>query len=111
MSTHNLKIRTTWLDRIVAGDKRAEIRKHDRDYQVGDTLHLTEVDGQYGYPVTYPYDESEPESPDRGHRTVDVIVTHVLDGRLAEGIDDGYCVLSISKPGPSIATMLAGGAA
>ena len=94
MRVHDLKIRTAWLDRIESGEKRAEIRKHDRDYQAGDVLHLTEV-SEHGYPVTYPHPADAPEHPDLGHRVLDVRVTHVLDGRLAGGLDDGYCVLSI----------------
>lgn len=93
MSTHDIKIRTEWLARVVSGEKRAEIRLHDRDYQVGDVLHMTEVD-KHGYPVTYPTDGTK-EGPDVGHLTVDAFITHVLDGRQADGIHDGYCLLSI----------------
>lgn len=38
--THRLKILPEYLDRIVSGQKRFEIRKDDRDFQVGDWLHL-----------------------------------------------------------------------
>jgi hypothetical protein len=92
---HDLKIRSHWLARVKSGEKRFELRKHDRDYQVGDVLHLTEVN-EYGSPISYPVDASTPEGPDHGHHTFDVRVLHVLDGRQADGIDDDYCLLSIA---------------
>ena len=36
--THTLKIEPNYLLRLVAGDKKCEIRENDRDYQVGDIL-------------------------------------------------------------------------
>ncbi|MCG7285392.1 DUF3850 domain-containing protein [Cellulomonas sp. ACRRI] len=92
---HDLKIRTQWLARVKSGEKRFELRKHDRDYQVGDVLHLTEVN-DFGSPIFYPESGDESEGPDRGHNTFDVRVLHVLDGRQADGIDDDYCLLSIA---------------
>ena len=38
MAHHNLKIETKYLLDIVKGRKQFEIRKNDRDYQVGDTV-------------------------------------------------------------------------
>lgn len=94
MTIHNVKTQTQWFDRVKAGEKRAEIRVHDRDYQVGDVLHMTEANAS-GYPITYPTDGSPAEGPDAGHRTLDVVITHVLPGRMAAGIADGHCLLSI----------------
>jgi len=43
MSTyHELKCRTEYFSRIQSGQKTFEIRKNDRDFQVGDTLSLRE---------------------------------------------------------------------
>ena len=87
MSTHELKIKREWYDRIVAGEKTAEIRIHDRDYQAGDHLFLSVSPakiGTNGDPLT---------------EAVTVTVTHVLDGRLAQGIADDYCLLSIRLGG------------
>ena len=87
MSTHELKIKREWFDRIVTGEKTAEIRIHDRDYQAGDTLWL-KVDppkrGTNGDPLT---------------EAVSVNVTHVLDGRHADGIENAYCLLSFRMGG------------
>jgi len=42
MTEHSLKILPQFLARILSGQKTFEIRKNDRDYQVGDTLFLQE---------------------------------------------------------------------
>lgn len=41
--THKLKILPHYLDRILSGQKRFEIRKNDRDFQVGDWVQLIET--------------------------------------------------------------------
>lgn len=47
---HELKIRPEFLQRIKSGTKTFEIRKNDRDFQVGDTLLLKEFDPAIGWP-------------------------------------------------------------
>ena len=95
MATHELKTRTRWLDRVAAGEKRAEVRRHDRDFQVGDTLHLVEVD-DYGYTVwTRGVRDLRGRFIGMHQRSVDVRVTHVLLGAHADGIDDDCCLLSV----------------
>lgn len=97
MSAHTLKIQSRWLERVVSGEKRAEIREHDRDFQVGDRIDLVEVN-ERGYPV-----RDWVERDERGRfvygwvdrPTVPVVITHVLLGRFVDGVDDAYCVLSI----------------
>lgn len=41
--THELKIFPEFFSAVCTGVKRAELRKNDRDYRVGDTLHLLEA--------------------------------------------------------------------
>lgn len=41
--THELKIYPDFFSAVCTGVKRAELRKNDRDYRVGDTLHLLET--------------------------------------------------------------------
>lgn len=38
--THKIKIDRCFFENVLSGRKRFEIRKNDRDYQVGDWLHL-----------------------------------------------------------------------
>lgn len=97
MATHDLKIESRWFARVASGKKRSEIRKHDRDYQVGDVLRLFEVN-EYGSRKGHFVERDE-----RGrfvNRWVDTDpilarVTHVLPGAQADGITPDYCVLSI----------------
>lgn len=42
--THDLKIWPEHFAAVVSGDKTFEVRVNDRDYQVGDVLHLQEYD-------------------------------------------------------------------
>ena len=77
--THDLKIYPEFFSAVCAGVKRAELRKNDRDYRVGDTLHLMETP--------------------RGscHQTgefINVKITHIAD--VGEWIP-GYVLLSIER--------------
>lgn len=77
--THELKIFPEFFSAVCTGVKRAELRKNDRDYRVGDTLHLMETP--------------------RGscHQTgefINVKITHITD------VDEwmpGYVLLSIER--------------
>ncbi|WP_130944501.1 DUF3850 domain-containing protein [Klebsiella pneumoniae] len=80
--THDLKIYPEFFSAVCAGVKRAELRKNDRDYRVGDTLHLMETP--------------------RGscHQTgefINVKITHIAD--VGEWIP-GYVLLSIEREPP-----------
>jgi hypothetical protein len=44
MTTHNLKTWSCYFIEVLAGNKTFELRKNDRNYKVGDTLNLIEVD-------------------------------------------------------------------
>lgn len=75
--THDLKIYPEFFSAVCTGVKRAELRKNDRDYLVGDTLHLMETL--------------------RGscHRTgeyINVTITHIAD--VGEWMP-GYVLLSV----------------
>lgn len=77
--THYLKIYPEFFSAVCTGVKRAELRKNDRDYRVGDTLHLMETP--------------------RGscHQTgefINVKITHIAD--VGEWMP-GYVLLSIER--------------
>ena len=42
MKTHELKTLPPFFDRVFSGDKTFELRRNDRDFQVGDVLVLRE---------------------------------------------------------------------
>ncbi|EMC4265361.1 DUF3850 domain-containing protein [Cronobacter sakazakii] len=42
VKVHVIKIAPKYLDQVVAGLKKAELRKNDRDYKAGDVLSLCE---------------------------------------------------------------------
>ena len=77
---HILKTWPEYFRAVVSGEKRFEVRRNDRGFQVGDRLVLAEFDKEkdkitgalYGCNVTY-----------------------VLEGP-GFGIEAGYCVLGIS---------------
>lgn len=75
---HELKIEHEWLDRIRRGLKTCEIRKHDRDFQAGDTLYL----------------RCTCSSGELWTTQVMHVLTHNV---FPQGIQPGYCVLSLDN--------------
>lgn len=87
---HKLKIEKRWFDRILEDEKKCELRKNDRDFQVGDliTFIVSRIeegdDGNYYRIPPYQRDEK-------------FVITHVLTSDMCEGLKNGYCVLSITE--------------
>lgn len=79
MTTHELKTWPVYFRRVCAGDKTFEVRKSDRDFQIGDFLTLKEYD---------------PYKGEYTGKEVSAYITYILHGG-AFGIQDGYCVMSI----------------
>ncbi|WP_435321805.1 DUF3850 domain-containing protein [Klebsiella sp. HN106] len=75
--THELKIYPEFFSAVCTGVKRAELRKNDRDYRVGDTLHLLET----------PRGSCNPTG-----EYINVKITHIAD--VGEWMP-GYVLLSI----------------
>ena len=54
---HKLKIQQEYLDNLISGRKKVEIRLNDRDYQRGDLLIFTDYSGikteEYMFEVTH----------------------------------------------------------
>ncbi len=82
MRVHNLKTESQYFRDVWDGKKKAEIRKDDRGYEVGDRLMLWEYRN----------------GKKTGSRQL-LIVTHVLRGVPEYGLKDGYCILSFEHAG------------
>lgn len=83
MAHHELK---TWLDSydsIASKIKQFDIRKNDRNFKVGDTFILKEWD---------------PETKKYTGNILNANVDYILHGGQF-GIEEGYCVMSISVCG------------
>lgn len=80
METHRLKIKSEHFSAVINKTKTAEIRYNDRNYQVGDTLILNEID----------------ENGNFTGKNCAVIVTHVLDDN--QYLQNGYVMLSFFMP-------------
>ncbi len=83
MKTHFIKTWPAYFERVLEGQKAFEVRKNDRDYQVGDILVLEWFD-----PELQP---TRHQRPDRLFREV----TYILHGGQF-GIEHGYCVMQLS---------------
>lgn len=80
MRIHDLKIQRKHFIDVESGHKRAEIRKHDRDFKVGEFLRLNEID-EHGTAT--------------GEGLI-VLITHILPGG-DFGLDAEYSILSIGR--------------
>ena len=74
--SHDLKILPKYFEAVVAGIKRFELRKNDRNFQVGERITLREWDGEKftGRNIVY-------------------IITYVLEDCPEYGLKDGYCII------------------
>lgn len=80
--THDLKCWDDAFQAVMRGDKRAEFRKNDRGFCVGDFLLLRE------------YQEFEPDKWRYTGKELTVKVLHIQEGF---GIPTGFCMMSIEK--------------
>ena len=53
MKTHTLKIEPEYLENLISGRKKFEIRYNDRDYQLGDILEFSDWKGKYSFEITH----------------------------------------------------------
>ena len=75
---HKLKTWPEYFQAVRTGKKNFEIRKNDRDYQVGDTLILLEYDPIHGY---------------TGEIPLKLTVTYILDKQ--PFVPEGYVCMSL----------------
>lgn len=81
MKVHELKTVQPFFDMIFYGRKRFELRKNDRDFNFDDILVLREY---------------EPGHDRYTGCKINVRVTSMLQNY--PGLEEGYCILSISDP-------------
>ncbi|WGY01802.1 DUF3850 domain-containing protein [Nocardioides sp. QY071] len=82
---HQIKSWSKFFRPIVAGERSHELRRNDRDYQVGDILILREYD---------------PEAGDYTGSACEAVVTSMTSQERPcavsdEGLNAGFCILSI----------------
>lgn len=79
---HELKILPQFYKSVAGNIKTFEIRKDDRDYQVGDRILLKEFDGD-----------------NYTGRQTRKIITYILRDAKEYGLADGFCILGIQPIG------------
>jgi ParB family chromosome partitioning protein len=83
MKLHTLKILPKYYLAVASGEKTFELRKNDRDYQVGDLIIFTDTDGT-------PYITPNKER-------IVFRITYILENVSEYGLDDEYCVLALKR--------------
>ena len=77
---HRLKLAKMFFDAVDTGKKSFELRKNDRNYQIGDILELHEMsDGE------------------ETGRVTEKQVIYILEG--FKGLEEGYCILGLEEKG------------
>lgn len=102
---HTLKIKYEYYKEIVLGNKKFELRKNNRDYQVGDLIHFVKVREKrvwtssgllYDYRAdkiaTREIEEDFEVDPNNLYK-----ITYVLKDCPEYGLQDGYCILAIER--------------
>jgi hypothetical protein len=82
--THELKTWPQYFERVNVGDKTFEVRRNDRNFQVGDFLCLREWD-----PTTEKYTG----------KVFHAVVTYIISGEQF-GIMPGFVVMAIKDDNP-----------
>ena len=88
MKLHELKIKHEYLIEVVMGRKTFELRKNDRDYQVGDLIRFIDI-----------------RQSNNDNCDCDIYIneddlykiTYVLKDVPQYGLDKDYCILAIKK--------------
>lgn len=88
MKLHELKILHKYLIDVSLGIKTFELRKNDRDYQVGDLIHFIDIreDDTNKFRIEPYVDENQLYR-----------ITYVLKDVEKYGLDKDYCILAIKK--------------
>lgn len=80
MQQHDLKTWPEYFRRVFNGQKMFEVRKNDRDFQIGDFVNLREYD---------------PKTETYTGREILFRIAYILHGG-EFGIEKGYCVMQLT---------------
>ena len=101
MKLHELKIKEEYLEDIKSGKKTFELRKNDRDYQVGDLIHFIKVSNQELWSGAVPLIDYETNKIATKAVYIDdnalYQITYILKDVPQYGLDKDYCILGIKK--------------
>lgn len=78
MKIHKLKIKHEYLEEVELGRKSFELRKNDRDYQIGDIISFIDIDKNICKDDLYE-------------------ITYILKDVPGYGLSSEYCILGIKK--------------
>ena len=93
MKLHELKILHNYLIDVSLGTKTFELRKNDRDYQVGDLIRFIDKDyADRDYKLFHKNDVEPYIDENQLYR-----ITYVLKDKGVFGLDKDYCILAIKK--------------
>ena len=81
MKLHELKIKYEYFKEVLRENKTFELRKNDRDYQVGDLIHFVKTDGNE-YIIC---------------SQVVFRIIYILKDVPQYGLDKDYCILGIKR--------------
>lgn len=80
MKLHELKLKTNYYGAL-SGIKTFELRKNDRDFQMGDLIHFVDANGKE---IDW-------------HEDNLYKITYILKNVPEYGLDKEYCILSLEK--------------
>lgn len=86
MKLHELKIKHEYLVEVTMGRKTFELRKNDRDYQVGDLIRFIDIK-----------QDSKGDCDIYINKDTLYKITYVLKDVPEYGLDKDYCILGIKK--------------
>lgn len=86
MKLHELKIKHEYLVEVDRGRKTFELRKNDRDYQVGDLIHFIDIKQDINGDCDIYIDGNDLYK-----------ITYILKDVPEYGLDKDYCILGIKK--------------
>ena len=93
MKIHKLKIKEEYYKAIVDGNKTFELRKNDRDYQVGDLIQFTDdLFNQEKIADKFMAEKYYPQPSETLFK-----ITYILEGVPEYGLDTEYCILGIKR--------------